>query len=545
MKNSVKRVSGNIVDVLHSTIYPGTLEICDGRIRDIVKDHQKRYETFLIPGFVDSHVHVESSMLIPSEFARLAVIHGTVATVSDPHEIGNVLGIEGVEYMIENGKTVPFKFYFGAPSCVPATRFETSGAEIGAEHIEELFKTHEIKFLSEVMNIPGVLNDDPVLMAKIRLAKGYGKRIDGHAPGLRGKALEKYIRAGISTDHESLEKEEAIEKLKLGMKIHIREGSAARNFDALSCLIEEYPDDCMLCSDDKHPDDLALGHINELVKRALHSGLDRMKVLRCACVNPVLYYGLEVGLLQKSDFADFVEIDNFQDVNILRTYINGEVVAENGKPLLPKISATIVNNFKAREKEVADFFVKKAGERLNVIEAIDGQLITNRLHAIPSVSHGHVVSDPERDLLKIVVVNRYHDAPPAIGFVRNFGLKKGAMASSVAHDSHNIIAVGVTDEAICQAVNLMIEHQGGLSVVSDDVQEILPLPIAGIMTNEDGFNVARQYSKLDKLAKRLGSTLKAPFMTLSFMALLVIPKIKLSDKGLFDGEKFELINLFS
>lgn len=544
MKNSVKRVSGNIVDVLHSTIYPGTLEICDGRIRNIVRDHQK-HGTFLIPGFVDSHIHIESSMLIPSEFARLAVIHGTVATVSDPHEIGNVLGVEGVEYMIENGKTIPFKFYFGAPSCVPATRFETSGAEIGAEHVEELFKTQEIKFLGEVMNIPGVLSDDPGVMAKIRLAREYGKPVDGHAPGLRGKALERYIGAGISTDHESFEREEAIEKLKLGMKIHIREGSAARNFDTLSCLIEEYPDDCMLCSDDKHPDDLALGHVNELVKRALHSGLDRMKVLRCACVNPVLHYGLEVGLLQENDFADFVEIDNFQDLNILKTYINGEVVAENGKPLLPRIPAAIVNNFKARKKEVADFCVKKAGEQINVIEAIDGQLVTNRLHAIPSVSHGNVVSDPERDLLKIVVVNRYHDAPPAIGFVRDFGLKKGAIASSVAHDSHNIVAVGVTDEAICRAVNLIIERQGGLSVVSDDIQEILPLPIAGIMTDEDGFDVARQYSRLDKLAKRLGSTLKAPFMTLSFMALLVIPKLKLSDKGLFDGEKFELINLFS
>jgi adenine deaminase len=543
MGASTEKISGNIVDVLDSTVYPGTLEIRNGRIARIAKD-KKGYETFILPGLVDSHIHIESSMLVPSEFARLAVIHGTVAVVSDPHEVANVLGIDGMNYMIKNGKAVPFKFYFGAPSCVPATPFETSGAEIGAKQIDRLLKRKDINYLSEMMNFPGVLNDDPGVMAKIRLAKKYGKPIDGHAPGMRGKDMEKYVAAGISTDHEALGKEEALEKLKLGMKIIIREGSAAKDFDTFIGLVEDYPDQCMFCSDDRHPDDLVLGHINELVKRALRLGIDRMKVLRCACVNPVRHYGLEVGLLQEGCHADFIEVDNLTDFDVLRTFINGELVAERGKTLLPRVAAGVVNKFKARKKQVSDFFLRKTGERIRVIGAVDGQLVTNRLGMAPKVSDGNVVSDTERDLLKMAVVNRYQDAQPAVGFATGFGLKKGAIASSVAHDSHNIIAVGATDGAICQAVNLVIEHQGGMVVVSDDVRRILPLPVAGIMSNEDGFQVARQYSEIDRLAKQLGSSLKAPFMTLSFMALPVIPKLKLSDKGLFDGEKFELISLF-
>ena len=543
MGTSIESIPGNIVDVLNSTVYPGTLEIRGGRIARIAKD-KKEYETFILPGLVDSHIHIESSMLVPSEFARLAVIHGTVAVVSDPHEIANVLGIDGVNYMIKNGKAVPFKFYFGAPSCVPATPFETSGAEIGAKQIDRLLKRKGINYLSEMMNFPGVLNDDPGVMAKIRLAKKYGKPIDGHAPGLRGKDLGKYVAAGISTDHEALGKEEALEKLKLGMKIIIREGSAAKDFDTFIGLVEDYPDQCMFCSDDRHPDDLVLGHINELVKRALRLGIDRMKVLRCACVNPVRHYGLEVGLLQERCHADFIEIDNLTDFDVLRTFINGELVAERGKTLLPRVAAGVVNKFEAREKQVSDFFVRKAGARIRVIGAVDGQLVTNRLSMVPKISDDNVVSDTERDLLKMAVVNRYQGALPAVGFATGFGIKKGAIASSVAHDSHNIIAVGATDGAICQAVNLVIEHQGGMAVVSDDVRKILPLPVAGIMSNQDGFQVARQYSEIDRLAKQLGSSLKAPFMTLSFMALPVIPKLKLSDKGLFDGEKFELISLF-
>jgi len=544
LKDSIKRISGNIVDVLNSTIYSGTLEISNGRIIDITRDN-KTYDIFIIPGFVDSHIHIESSMLLPSEFARLAVIHGTLAVVCDPHEIGNVMGIDGIDYMIENSKTTPLKIYFGIPSCVPSTSFETSGTEIKPEDMKVLFKRKEIKSLSEVMDFQGVLNNAPDVMAKIQLAKRYKKPIDGHAPGLRGKDLERYIKAGISTDHECTEKEEAIEKIKSGMKIQIREGSVAKNFEALSSLIEEYPDDCMFCCDDKLPQDLIYGHINEIVKRAICLGIDKIKVLKCASANPVVHYQLDVGLLQRNDYADFLIIDNLHDLNILKTYINGEVVASNGKSLIPLTRAKIINNFKVQKKKTSDFFVKGEEREINIIEVIDGQLTTRKFRAIPKVLKGNIISDTERDILKIVVVNRYQNVLPAIGFVKNFGLKKGAIASSIAHDSHNIIAVGVRDEEICRAVNMIIDNKGGLSLVSDEVEEIMPLPVAGIMSDRNGFEVARQYSKLDKLARDMGSKLRAPFMTLSFLALLVIPEIKLSDKGLFDSERFQIMNLYA
>lgn len=539
-KNNVKTVSGNIVDVLNSEIYSGTLKIYNDKIIDIVRG-KNNYNHYIVPGFVDAHIHIESSMLPPSEFARIAAIHGTVATVSDPHEIANVLGINGVRYMIKDAETVPAKFYFGAPSCVPATDFETSGATIGSDEIEKLLKLKEIKYLGEVMNFPGVINDDPVIIKKVELAKKYSKLIDGHAPGLRGKGLRKYIHAGISTDHECFSRDEALEKLKLGMKILIREGSAAKNFDELILIVKEHYKNCMFCSDDKHPNDLIKGQINILVKRALAYGIDIMKALRVACVNPVLHYGLDVGLLQIGDYADFIEIDNFRDFNILKTYINGEIAAEKGNPLIPGRPSKIVNNFSVKKKEVEDFIIPYKKGNINVIEAIDGQLITNRLILTPKTANNCIVSDVERDILKIAVVNRYKEAKVAIGFVKKFGLKRGALASSVAHDSHNIIVAGVDDEDICRAVNLIIENKGGISAVSKDKEIILPLPIAGIMSNEDYSKVAEKYNEIDKMAKSFGSTLHAPFMTLSFMALLVIPKIKLSDEGLFDAEKFKFI----
>jgi len=537
------KISANIVDVLNSTIYSGTIDIQNGKIVDIIRNNNN-YDTFILPGFVDSHVHIESSMLVPSEFARLATIHGTVATISDPHEIANVLGMDGVRFMIENGKSVPFKFYFGASPCVPATVFETSGAVLGQSEIETLLENSEIKYLSEMMNFPGVIGGDPDVMTKIRLAKRYGKPVDGHAPGLRGEALKKYISAGISTDHETFQYDEGEEKLSLGMKLLIREGSAAKNFDTLSHLIAKYPEQCMLCSDDKHPDDLVTGHINELVKRAVIMGIDKMIILRCACVNPVLYYGLDVGMLRIGDQADFIEVDSLNSFNVLKTYINGRIVAENGKPLLPHIAVRPVNNFVTGVHGAGEFAIKARGNKIHIIEAINHQVITGSAQVILKQKNGYVVPDIERDILKITIVNRYKNLPPAVGFVKNFGLGKGAIASSVAHDSHNIVAVGVTDEDICNAINLVIESKGGLAISYDNVREALPLHIAGLMTDDDGFSVARQYSRIDSMAKQLGSHLDAPFMTLSFMALLVIPKLKLSDKGLFDGEQFEFTDLF-
>jgi len=535
-------ISANIVDIFNGAVFPGTIEIKNGVISRIAKDGG-RYDRYIMPGFIDAHVHIESSMLVPGGFARLAVRHGTVATVSDPHEIANVLGIEGVRYMIENGSSVPFKFFFGASPCVPATKFETAGAALDPGAVEALLQKKEIRYLSEMMNFPGVINNDPDVMAKIALAKRYKKPVDGHAPGLRGEGLEKYIRAGISTDHESFTYDEGKEKISLGMNILVREGSAAKNFDALSPLIAQYPSRCMLCSDDLHPDDLVGGHINRLVKRACGTGIDTMTALRCACLNPVLHYNLDVGLLREGDGADFIEVDNLSDMNVLKTYIRGMLVAENGSSLIPCAASPHVNNFSAMAKRREDFAVRSREGRINVIEAINDQVITGRIEGRLKPRNGFIASDTGQDILKLTVVNRYAEAPPAVAFVRNFGLKRGAIAASVAHDSHNIIAVGVADEDICSAVNAVIMNKGGLSVAYNNSTETLPLPVAGLMTDEDGHEVARQYSRLSDLAKQLGSSLRAPFMTLSFMALLVIPKLKLSDRGLFDGEAFTFTGL--
>jgi adenine deaminase len=535
--------SGNIVDVVAGTIYPGTLDVRDGIIVDIVKE-TKCYDTCIIPGFIDSHVHIESSMLVPSEFARLAVTHGTVGAVCDPHEIANVLGIEGVRFMMENANTTPFKFYFGAPSCVPATPYETSGAQIGVMETEMLLRDDRILYLSEMMNFPGVIGNDSEVMAKIACAKRQNKPIDGHAPGLRGNALKQYAAAGISTDHECYEREEALEKISLGMKILIREGSAAKNFETLYPLIDEYPDSCMFCSDDKHPDDLVRGHINLLVKRAVSKGIDVMKVLKCASFNPVLHYKLDVGYLQKNQPADFIVVDNLTDFTVLKTVINGQPVAEKGKTRLMHRTPIVLNRFKAGKENPDDFRVDIKGTNIRVIGAIENQLITDSLIETPRTECRNAVSDTERDILKIAVVNRYEERPPAIGFIKNFGLQKGAIASSIAHDSHNIVAVGVDDHTICDAVNLIIEQRGGVSLVSDEFREVLALPVAGIMSDEDGFIVAEKYARLNALAKNLGTRLFAPYMTLSFMALLVIPHLKISDKGLFDSRSFTFTDLF-
>lgn len=538
-------ISGNLVDSHKQRIYLATVTVENGRIASIRETPDSRLLThdYILPGFIDSHVHIESSMLVPSEFARLAVVHGTVATVSDPHEIANVCGIEGVEFMIENGKTVPFKFNFGAPSCVPATVFETAGATLDSKDVEKLLQRDEIKYLSEMMNFPGVLHKDEEVMKKIAAAHKLNKPVDGHAPGLRGEIAKQYIDAGISTDHECFTKQEALDKLKYGMKIIIREGSAAKNFEALIDLLHDYPDMMMFCSDDKHPDSLVLGHINQLCSRAVAKGIDIFKILKAACVNPVYHYKLDVGLLRVGDPADFILVKDLENFEVLKTFINGVLVAEEGKSLVISQESGVINNFSCSKKEVSDFETPLTTHHspLPIIEALDGQLITNKLFIEPKIADARIVSDIERDILKVVVVNRYNDAPVAKAFIKNFGLKKGALASSVAHDSHNIVAVGVDDESICDAVNLVIKHKGGVSFCEDNLEMIVPLPVAGLMSNEDGYKIAEQYSLIDKAVKDAGSTLGSPFMTLSFMALLVIPHLKLSDLGLFDGDRFEFV----
>jgi adenine deaminase len=537
------QITANIVDIINRRIFPGTVIVDDGKIIQITKDETIKTDNYILPGFIDAHVHIESSMLVPSEFARMAVVHGTVATVSDPHEIANVLGIDGIKFMIENGNKVPFKFYFGAPSCVPATTFETSGAAISANDIRTLFEKYELKYLSEMMNFPGVLNDFPDVIEKIKVAKEFGLPIDGHAPGLKGEPLRKYITAGISTDHECFELNEAIDKIYNGMKILIREGSAAKNFDTLYKLVDARPDMCMFCSDDKHPDDLAVGHINELVKRSIERGSNLFNVLRIATLNPVLHYNLDVGLLREGDDADFIVVDNLKDFNVLKTYIKGQLVAEAGRASIDSVHSEQPNNFKAEKKNINDFRIEPKGKKLRVIEALDGQLITNEIYAEEKIKNSNLVSDVENDILKIAVVNRYQNLKPALGFIKNFGLIRGAIASSVGHDSHNIIAVGTNDDELCRAINSVIESKGGMAVVEGNKIDTLPLPVAGLMSVDDGYSVANNYSILSKRAKELGSNLNAPFMTLSFMALLVIPQLKLSDKGLFDGNKFEFVDL--
>lgn len=539
------QVRGNIVDLTKRTIEYGTLTIAEGVVVKIEREgREKGGAPYLLPGFVDAHVHIESSMLVPSEFARLAVVHGTVATISDPHEIANVCGIEGVRYMIASAARQPLKVYFGASPCVPATAFETAGAALTAADIETLFSKEKLLYMSEMMNYPGVLARDSEVMEKIAIAKKYGRPIDGHAPGLMGEEAKSYIAAGISTDHECFTLEEALSKLSYGMKVIIREGSAAKNFDALHPLIASHPKSVMFCSDDKHPDALVEGHINQLVKRALALGYDLFDVLTIASKNTIEHYGIPVGMVREGDPADFIVVDSIEAFNVKATYIEGLLVAEDGASLLKSLPSTTINHFSVEKKSEADFALEAKEGELSLIEALDGELITKELRVSPKVEKGLVVSDIDRDILKISVVNRYRNSPPAIAFVKNFGLKRGAIASTVAHDSHNIIAVGVDDRSICSAVNALIDAEGGVALCDGDDISLLPLPVAGLMSAEDGYRVAEKYSAIDRKAKELGSTLQAPFMTLSFMALLVIPEIKLSDKGLFDCKSFSFTSPF-
>ena len=545
------QIQGLIVDIQNKRSYSGEVTVENGKITSVLpKEHNNK--NYILPGFIDAHIHIESSMLVPSEFAKIAVLHGTVGTISDPHEIANVLGKDGVHYMIENGKKVPLKFHFGAPSCVPATFFETAGAVIDSEQIKELMANPDIYYLSEMMNYPGVLFDDAEVLKKIQWAKHYEKPVDGHAPGLRGATIEKYIAAGISTDHECFTYDEAAEKLSLGMKVIIREGSAAKNFEALIDLLPKNYENMMFCSDDKHPDDLIEGHINLLCARAVAKGIDVFKILQVACVNPVHHYKMNVGLLQKNDAADFIVVEDLTNFKVVQTYIDGELVAENGQSFVKHVAFETPNNFNTSKKEIVDFellsatsnpSVSEQAKQIRVIEALEGQLITNEIHCKPKLQNGKIVSDIENDILKMAVINRYENAPPAIAFIKNFGLKSGAIASSVAHDCHNIVVVGTSDEEICKAVNILIENKGGICAVNGGESKLLALPVAGIMSDKDGWETGKLYQEIDAMAKKLGSNLKAPFMTLSFMALLVIPDLKLSDKGLFSGNSFSFVDL--
>ena len=535
------KLDGKIFDVINRRIYEGELTVSNGLISNI-EEKPSISGKLILPGLIDAHIHIESSMLVPSEFAKTAVKHGTVAVVSDPHEIANVLGMDGINYMIDNASRSPLKFFFGAPSCVPATAFETSGAILSADDINNLIHDDRIYYLSEMMNYPGVIFDDPQVNEKINHALSAGKPIDGHAPGLVGKQLQKYINCGITTDHECSSLDEALEKISLGMKILIRNGSAAKNFEALHQLIQSNNDMVMLCSDDLHPDDLLRGHINLLVKMALSKGHDIFDILTACCLNPVKHYKLPVGLLQKNSPADFIIVDNLNDFNVERTFIDGNDAYSDNDNSNYNNEIKLINNFSTNKKEISDFIVPFKGGKIRVIEIIPGEIITDDIELAPTVVNGCIVPYINRDLLKITVVNRYQNCQPAVAFIRNFGIKSGAVASSIAHDSHNIVCIGTNDEDIVHAVNAVISCKGGIAISNNNQISVLPLPVAGIISDKSCEQTAEIYSNLDEQVRKMGSKLTSPLMTLSFMALIVIPKLKLSDKGLFDVLKFALVD---
>lgn len=562
-----------ILDVLSDSVYPARITIEDGIFKEITpiqltEETKIDIEGLMLPGFIDSHIHIESSMLTPAQFAKIAVKHGTTSVVSDPHEIANVLGVEGIEFMIENANTVPLNFYYTAPSCVPATSFETSGYVLDSSDIELLLQKDEIVALGEMMNFPGVINGDPEVIRKLELSRKYGKPIDGHAPLLSGKELDKYMEQYIITDHECSNFSEAIEKKQKGMKIMVRDGSSAKNMEALFDFSERIehlknqdsfgiiPTEVLdrrihspifdfIVSDDKHPNDLIHGHLNKSVKKAADLGIDVIKAIEMVTINPAAHYGIDAGVIVTGAKADFIIIDNLKDFNIQKTYIAGECVFDGENVLFDVEDVEAKNSVNATKKTKDDFEIHFDGEEceVNVIECYNGELLTGKAVATLKTKDGIVQSDIYEDILKIAVVERYGNNHIANAFIKGFGLKKGAIASSVAHDSHNIIVVGYDAEMIAQAVNDVIENKGGIAVVSEDFRESLSLPIAGLMTNEDAYDVAKKLEILHKMASALGCKLDSPFMTMAFMPLLVIPSLKISDLGLFDGDAFEFIDV--
>ena len=562
-----------MLDVITDTFYPARITIEDGKYKEITpifidEDTKLDMPGLMMPGFIDSHIHIESSMMTPAQFAKVAVRHGTTGVVCDPHEIANVLGIEGIEAMIENAKQVPFNFFFSAPSCVPATPFETSGAVIDSADINYLLKKDEIVGLGEMMNFPGVINGDEEVLKKLKLARIYNKPIDGHAPLLSGEELNKYLKQQIVTDHECSNILEAFEKKVKGMKIMVRDGSSALDMENLFNIedIYSYIEDPsslgvlfrdifelkiyaplfdFIVSDDKNPNDLLEGHLNKSVKKACELGIDIVKAINMVTINPAYHYNLNCGAIVVGANADFVLVDSIYDLNILETYIGGECVFDGENVLFDAPDVDARNSINATKKSASDFDILYDGDEceVNVIECIDGDLLTKKATAKLKTKDGIVQPDIIQDVLKIAVVERYGGNNVSNAFIKGFGLKKGAIASSVAHDSHNMIVVGYNSEMMAKAVNEVIDNQGGIAVVSEDFSDSLPLPIAGLMSNEDAEIIAEKLTTLQNMAAALGSNLTSPFMTMAFMALLVIPSLKISDLGLFDGDAFEFIDV--
>lgn len=579
-----KVITAMYLEVEFGDVYPGEIIIENGYFKEVIPiacDDESLldldYDGILIPGFIDSHIHIESSKLTPTNFAKTVLPNGTTSVIADSHEIANVLGIEGVDFMVENGKDIPFDFYFAAPSCVPATTFETSGATLTVEDIEKLLSREEFVALGEMMNFPGVISGDEEVIRKLEIAQEKAKVIDGHAPLLNGEDLDKYISYGISTDHECSNIEEAFEKKNKGMKIMVREGSSAKNMEALlkennrlnywieyeqagndvdTTLDENLSNSPFdfLVSDDINAKDLLNGHLNILVKKAVEYGLSVTEAIKMVTLNPAKHYGLNSGEIAPDKIANFSLVDNLEDLNVKKVWVHGELVAEDGKSLFESEDCELLNNFKLTQVNAEDFNPKfekvdnggslmSQSTTVNIMVATNGELITDRIAEDLFVENNVIQPNIKRDILKITVLDRYGEGNITNGFIKGFGLKKGAIASSVAHDSHNVVVVGTSSEDMAKAVNLIVENKGGVVAVSDESEEVLPLPIAGLMSNKDSDYVAGKLQDLLDFTKELGCSLDSPFMTLSFMALLVIPSLKISDKGLFDLTEFSFVNL--
>lgn len=577
MKETIK---AKYLDVKHGEVYPGIITFENGYFKEVMPiatfnedELDLDYDGILIPGFIDAHIHIESTMLTPSNFAKSVLVNGTTSVIADPHEIANVLGVEGIDFMIDNGENVPFDFYFTAPSCVPATEFETSGASINASDIDNLLARDEIVALGEMMNFPGVLNHDNEVLNKLAIARTHNKTVDGHAPLLIGDDLKEYIAWGISTEHEASTFKEAIEKKESGMKIMVREGSYAKNIDALldsedrlNYLIEQEMNGIelkgtldeelrksifdFLVSDDITAKDLVNGHLKALIKKAISKDIDSKEAIKMVTYNPAQHYNLNSGQLVPGKIANFMLVDNLDDLNIEKLWVHGELIVQDGDLLFEtEESCSVKNSFDVDEKIASDFDVNVDdlfnGEiaTVNVIGVNDGELVTQSTEEEVSIKNNILQADVEKDILKIAVVNRYGDNTISNGFIKGFGIKKGAIASSVAHDSHNIVVVGTNSEDMAKVVNLIIESEGGLAIVYGENSEILELPIAGLMSDQDGKYVASKLKSLQNFVQDLGSDLESPFAILSFMALLVIPELKISDKGLFNLNKFDFVEL--
>lgn len=529
---------GHIVDVVRRRIYDGRIEVCDGMISSVSECDIQSEAPYILPGFIDSHVHIESSMLIPAEFAAVAAGHGTIGVVSDPHEIANVLGRAGVDFMIDNASRTNFNFCFGAPSCVPSCGpdIESGGAVLSSKDVEELLQKPEIGYLSEMMNYPGVLADDAEVLAKIASAHRLGKPVDGHAPGLLGEKRAGYAGKGISTDHECTTYEEGLSCLENDMNVLIREGSAAKNYEALIPLLAIRPDRIMFCTDDSHPGDFVAGHIDNIVRRAIRDGYNFWDVLRAACLNPQEHYRLNWGLLREGDPATFIMADSLAPtMRILATFFRGEPHRTDRTYSID----TFPNIFEADVIREEDIRGGNVGT-VPVILASDGQLFTSLEYA-----RRDDVSYPWNEIQKIVVVNRYsRGVMPAVGYIRGFNIRNGAMAASVAHDCHNVVAIGSSDSMIVRAVNEVITMRGGLvAICGENRISRIELPVAGVMSPLEGKEVARLNREVHDTVAAAGCTMRSPFITMSFMCLPVIPQVKITDKGVFDAEKWEFVRV--